>query len=160
MPHSLQQPHEIPEDARDNAMGSYLMMFAAGAVGLPLPIINLLASGIYLYLNARKHPFVYFHSLQSMLSQTFVSLFNIGLFAWLIQLVFFGRSVDRQQLYAYIALVVLLNLIYFVVSIIGAVRARKGLMYYMPFFGPLAYYWVYVRDTGAESRPLVNHTPF
>ena len=45
--HPLQQPDEIPEREKEDAMGAYLMMFAAVAIGLPLPIINLIASIIY-----------------------------------------------------------------------------------------------------------------
>ncbi|MCH8319303.1 MAG: hypothetical protein IIA88_12580, partial [Bacteroidetes bacterium] len=37
------QPDEIPTREKEDAMGAYLMMFAAIAAGLPLPIINLIA---------------------------------------------------------------------------------------------------------------------
>jgi len=37
----LQQPEDISEREKEDAMGSYLMMFAAVAIGLPLPIINI-----------------------------------------------------------------------------------------------------------------------
>jgi hypothetical protein len=35
------------------------------------------------------------------------------------------------------------NLVYFIFSLVGAVRARKGLFYYFLFFGKLAYHQVY-----------------
>ena len=65
----LPQPEEIPEREKEDAMGAYLMMFAAVAIGLPLPIINLIASFIYYYINRKKSRFIHFHSLQSLLSQ-------------------------------------------------------------------------------------------
>jgi len=40
---ALPQPHEIPKRDREDAMGAYLMMFAAWGAGLPLPLLNLLA---------------------------------------------------------------------------------------------------------------------
>jgi len=50
-------------------MGAYLMMFATLAVGLPLPLINLVAAFIYLYINRKTSRFVHFHALQSLYSQ-------------------------------------------------------------------------------------------
>ncbi|MEX2597058.1 MAG: hypothetical protein WEC59_09050, partial [Salibacteraceae bacterium] len=61
----LPQPDEIPDHEREDAMGAYLMMFAAVASALPLPVINLIAAIIYYYVNRRKSRFVHFHSLQS-----------------------------------------------------------------------------------------------
>ena len=45
------QPEEIPTRVREDAMGAYLMMFGALAAGLPLPIINLLAAVIYIFMH-------------------------------------------------------------------------------------------------------------
>ena len=45
---ALPQPHEIPKRDREDAMGAYLMMFAAWGAGLPLPLLNLLAAIIYI----------------------------------------------------------------------------------------------------------------
>jgi hypothetical protein len=52
--HPVPQPEELSNKEKDDAMGGYLMMFAALAVGLPLPIINLIASIIYYYTNKKK----------------------------------------------------------------------------------------------------------
>ena len=49
--HPVPQPDDIPVREREDAMGGYLMMFAALAAGLPLPIINLIAAIIYFYIN-------------------------------------------------------------------------------------------------------------
>ena len=64
----LPQPEEIAEREKVDAMGAYLMMFAAVAVGLPLPIINLIAAVVYYFVNRKKSRFIHFHCLQSLLS--------------------------------------------------------------------------------------------
>ena len=47
----LEQPDELSTRQKEDAMGAYLMMFAALGAGLPLPIINLIAAVIYYYIN-------------------------------------------------------------------------------------------------------------
>src|SRR6267154_5926913 len=78
----LPQPEEIPEREKEDAMGAYLMMFAAVAIGLPLPINNLIASVIYYYINRKKSRFIHFHSLQALLSQIPTTLINWGVVIW------------------------------------------------------------------------------
>jgi len=65
----LPQPDELSEREKDDAMGAYLMMFATWVVGLPLPVLNLIAAVIYFYVNKKSSRFVAFHALQSLLSQ-------------------------------------------------------------------------------------------
>ncbi len=66
--HPIPQPDQVKPSDREDGMGAYLMMFAALAAGLPLPIINVIASLIYYFVNRKKSPFVHFHCLQSFLS--------------------------------------------------------------------------------------------
>jgi|TARA_B110000879_G_scaffold48203_1_gene67938 hypothetical protein len=47
----LPQPHELSEREKEDATGAYLIMFAALATSLPLPIINLIAATVYYYVN-------------------------------------------------------------------------------------------------------------
>lgn len=140
--HPIPQPADIPEREKEDAMGAYFMMFASVAIGLPLPILNLLASFIYYYLNKSKGLYVKFHTLQALLSQLPVSLLNsVGVF-WLIRI--FVLDMDFSNYFAgFMALIVVSNLTYLVFSIIGAVKARKGNFYYFWFFGPLSYQMVY-----------------
>ena len=72
----LPQPEDMETREKEDAMGAYLMMFASIGAGLPLPIINLIASIIYFILNKSKSRFVKFHSHQSLLSQIPTSLMN------------------------------------------------------------------------------------
>ncbi len=123
-------------------MGAYLMMFATAALGLPLPILNLVAAIIYYFVNREKGRFVQFHMLQSLYSQIPVTLLNSGLVAWTI--VNFARDFDFTSIYwGYLIMTGVADLVYFIFSIVGAVKARKGLFYYFIFFGKMAYHQVY-----------------
>ena len=132
------QPDEIPLREREDAMGAYLMMFAAVAVALPLPVINLIAAIVYYFVNRRKSDFIHFHSLQSLLSQFPTTLLNWGLLYWSLQIWLFGNCTICIEFWAYIGLVVFANIVYFVFSLIAAIKAYRGEMYY--FFG-IGSYW-------------------
>ncbi|WP_462250298.1 DUF4870 domain-containing protein [Ekhidna sp.] len=136
--HPIPQPDELTDREKDDAMGSYLMMFASVAVGLPLPIINLIAAVVYYFTNRSKGLFVHFHSLQSLISQLPTTIINaIGVF-WGIRIYFFGWEFS-DNFKGYIIMALIFNISYFIFSIIGAVKARKGRMYYFLFFGRLSY---------------------
>lgn len=159
----LPQPGEIPVREREDAMGAYLMMFAAIGAGLPLPIINLIAAIIYYYLNKSKSRFVHFHALQSLLSQAPTTLMNAALIFWTLNRLFYQDCGFRSCPYwdeyvGYIGVAVIANILYFVFSIIAAVRARQGRMYYLVFFGKLSYHHVFrVREN--ENQSGVMNTP-
>ena len=56
-------------------------------------------------------------------------------------------------------MVIIANLLYFIFSIIAAVKARKGQFYYFIFFGKLAYQKVYAIKDTAEEIKIVNKPP-
>ena len=62
--HPIPQPEEISTREKEDAMGSYLMMFAAIGAGLPLPMLNIIATFIDYFLHKSKGRFVRFHVLQ------------------------------------------------------------------------------------------------
>ncbi|NBC82937.1 MAG: DUF4870 domain-containing protein [Bacteroidetes bacterium] len=155
--HSLPQPNEVSLREREDAMGAYLMMFAALAAGLPLPIINLIAAIVYLYVNKSKSRFVYYHSLHSLYAQIPVTLFNAGLVIWGIRL-FFTDLAITDNFKGYVGVVIVANLVYFIFSIIAAVKARKGLMYYFVLFGKIAYQQAYMVKNEDTQAP-VNRPP-
>ena len=158
----ITQPEDIPIREREDAMGAYLMMFGALAAGLPLPIINLIAAVIYYYLNRNKSRFVKFHTLQSLYSQFPTTLMNAGLIFWTVRMFVFAPDnsaldsaspfSENNAYWAYLWMVVLANLLYIIFSIIGAVRARKGHMYYFVFFGKLAYHRAFLRRPEDEMN--------
>ena len=156
----LKQPDEISVREKEDAMGAYLMMFASVAAGLPLPIINLIAAVIYFYINKSKSNFVYFHSLQSLYSQFPTSIINAGLVFWSVR-IFIFKDWDMTDMYrGYIAMAIVANLIYFIFSLVAAVRARKGRMYYFLFFGKIAYHYAYmVREENLSGGNQVNKPP-
>ena len=156
--HPIPQPDEIETRVKEDAMGAYFMMFATSAIGIPLPILNLVAAIIYYYVNRSKGKFVQFHTLQSLWSQIPVTLLNSGLVAWTI--VNLVRDLGFSSYYwGYLVMVGIANLVYFIFSIIGAVKARKGVFYYFLFFGKIAYHQVYrIRPERFESAP-VNRPP-
>ena len=157
----LPQPEEIPTREREDAMGAYLMMFASLAAGLPLPIINLIASIIYYYINKSKSKFVHFHALQSLYSQIPTSLINAGLVFWTIRIVIVNDVSMSQTYKGYIVMAIIANLIYFIFSIIASIKARKGNFYYFILFGKLAYHHVYVirSELDTSGKILQNKPP-
>lgn len=154
--YQIQQPEDLPAREREDAMGAYFMMFASLAAGLPLPIINLIAAIIYYHVNKHKSRFVRFHSLQSLLSQLPVSLLNAGLVVWAISFFKYDFNFDNTFL-AYLIVVLMANLLYLGFSIVAAIKARKGLMYYFIFFGKLSYEIVY--KIKEEEEQIYRNNP-
>ena len=156
--HPLPQPGDIEIREREDAMGAYFMMFATAAMGLPLPILNLVAAIVYYYVNRDKGRFVQFHTLQSLYSQVPVTLLNSGLVAWTI--VNLVKDFNFSNLYwGYLIMTGVADLVYFIFSLVGAVRARKGLFYYFIFFGKVAYHQVYRIRPQLQSAGPVNRPP-
>jgi uncharacterized membrane protein len=158
----IQQPNEIAEREKEDAMGAYLMMFAAVAVGLPLPIINLIAAIIYYLINRKKSRFIHFHSLQALLSQIPTTLINWGGVIWAANIFFRDSWVVTDEFWAYVIFAGLATVLYFILSLIAAYKARQGKMYYFLFFGKLAYeaaYKVRPENNPADAEPI-NKPPF
>jgi uncharacterized membrane protein len=135
----LPQPDEITKRDKDDAMGAYLMMFAAMGAGLPLPLINLLAAVIYYYINKKKSRYVAFHAYQSLITQIPISVLNAGLLFWLLRILLMTSPVFNSSFFIYLSFAGLWNLIYMVLSIVASVKARRGHLYYMLLFGPIAF---------------------
>ncbi len=155
------QPEEVSQRERDDAMGSYLMMFASWAVGLPLPMINVVASIIYYFANRNKGPYVRFHALQSLYSQVLIGLVNSASIVWIIIMVI-NETFDAKYFIPFIIMAVIANILYITFSIIAAVYARKGRFFYFFFFGRLSYMQAYSAtnplNTGEEAS-YTNRPP-
>jgi hypothetical protein len=146
--HALPQPDEISERDREDAMGAYLMMFAAVAVSLPLPIINLVAAIIYYYVNRTKSRYIHCH--QSLISQIPTTLLNWGLLFYAIKIWLLKDWQFDEYFVTYMGLVITTNIVYTVFSLIAAINARKGKMYYFIFFGKSSYNAVFNRSVELE----------
>jgi uncharacterized membrane protein len=155
----LPQPEEISIREKEDAMGAYLMMFAAMGAGLPLPIINLIAAIIYYYINKSNSRFVRFHSFQSLISQVPTTLMNAFCIFWGLRIVFSDTWFLTNNFKGYVAMVIVANLIYLVAGIVGAVKARKGRFYYFIFFGKIAYQKVYAIREEKETVKVLNTPP-
>lgn len=169
--HPVEQPDDISPKERDDAMGSYLMMFGALAAGLPLPILNLIAAFIYYKINGKKSRFIRFHCLQSLLSQLPTSLLNAGLLFWTFRILFNHENLEQGDVFegfanqtdlywGYLWTVVVANMLYIIFSIVGALRARKGRFYYFIFFGRLSYHLAYrISDNDPVNQTYENKPP-
>ena len=137
------------------------MMFAAVAIGLPLPIINLIASLIYYFLNRKKSRFIHFHSLQALLSNIPTTLINWVAVIWGVTIFFREDWFVTPEFWAYLVFAGACTILYFIISIIAAYSARHGKMYYLLFFGKIAYEVAYrVGPTDVQSNEPVNKPPF
>lgn len=153
----IPQPSELTDREKEDATGAYLMMFATTAIGLPLPVVNIIAAVVYYIVNRSKGLFVKFHTLQSMYSQIPVSLINSYGVIWAI--VNFVKDKPFTNIFwGFVITAGVINIVYFTFSIIGAVRAHQGRFYYFIFFGRLSYIQAFrkVERTDAE---IVNKPP-
>lgn len=157
----LPQPSEIPYKEKEKALAAYLMMFATAALGLPFPLLNLVASVIYYYFIKESSRFVRFHSLQSLISQIPISILNGILVIWTIRIFLkFEVLGDFNEIYwGYLISLVLFNIIYIVFSLIAAFKAYNGRMYYFMFFGRIAYKEAFEKDFDAKKPSVVNKPP-
>lgn len=159
--HPLPQPEEIPEREKEDAMGAYLMMFAAVAIGLPLPVINLIASIIYYFINKKKSRFIHFHSLQALLSNIPTTLINWGAVIWAVTIFLKEDWHVTEEFWAYVIFAGVSTFLYFIVSLIAAYKARHGKMYYFLLFGKIAYQAAYrVKPEVHQSAEPINKPPF
>lgn len=157
-PLCLPQPDEISEREKDDAMGAYFMMFAAWGIGLPLPLLNLVAALIYFFVNKKTSRFVAFHSYQSLLSQVPVSLLNAAAVAWLAAILIRDLGF-AAPFFVYLIFAALVNLLYIVFSVVALMKARRGQFYYMPLFGRLAFARYYGPNAVDLTRPLEPNRP-
>ena len=157
--HLLPQPHELSEQEKEDAMGAYLMMFAAIGAGLPLPVINIIAAVVYYYLNKGKSRFVRFHCHQALFSQLPTSLMNAGALFWGVR-IFFSDEWHFNNVYTgYLGTVVVFNIVYFVWGIMAAIQARKGRTYYISFFGRWSYQRAFAIKPERAVKQAVNMPP-
>lgn len=131
----------------EQAGNSYLMAIVAIIMGLPLPILNLIAAGGY-YLAYRKAAyFVRWHCIQSAIGQAVLIPFNSIAVAWTLGLfmrftsftiedidneaqvasqTFHGFSEAGAAYWLYIIFIVVLNITEFIVVISTASKVKDG----------------------------------
>lgn len=159
--HPVPQPDDIPLKDKEDAMGAYLMMFAAIGAGLPLPLINLLASIIYYNIFKKSSLFVRFHCHQALYSQLPLTLMNGVATFWGLRVIISDDWHFTDALKGYLIMLLIANIVYIIFGIMSAVKARNGKMYYYWIFGKLSYHAVFkINDTStSETNKPVNTPP-
>lgn len=115
-----------PSDSeREKAANSYLMSLMAAMVGLPLPIVNMLATVVFYLANRKRSYYVRWHCMQALISQIPLYVINTVLFWWTIRLLL-GYDSLTSFYFAYLFTVVLFNMIDYIATIYSAVKVRKG----------------------------------
>ncbi|RYD56224.1 MAG: DUF4870 domain-containing protein [Sphingobacteriales bacterium] len=128
--------YQPTESEREKASNGYLMSLVANIVGLPIPIINLLATLIFFLANRRSGLFVKWHCTQALLSQLTICIINSVAFTWTMN-VLFSNAVVSNNYIAYVITILIFNLAEFIMNIKAAIDVRKGKHIEFWFWGPL-----------------------
>lgn len=129
-------PYKPTDSEREKASNSYVMSLIAIMVGMPMPIVNLLATWIFYMGNRKGGYFTRWHCTQAMLSQLTIFFVNAAAAGWTIY-IFFGSGELSNYYIAYLITAFLINLTEFAMTIYTAVRTRKGVHVEWWFWGPL-----------------------
>ena len=115
----------VADDEAESASNSYLLSLVLLVGGAPLPILNLLASVIFLFGARRSAPFVRWHATQALVGQLAVIPVNT-VFLWMTLSILFGNR-EFDNFYVGWGLAMLaLNAAELIASIYAAVRVRRG----------------------------------
>lgn len=114
------------EHEAEKASNSYLMSLIAIIGGLPLPIINLIATFIFYMANRKGTFFVRWHCTQALLSQISMLIINSFGFWWTISILFTSENISNKYI-AYLITVLIFNITEFVATIYTAIQTRKGI---------------------------------
>jgi len=128
--------YEPGEHEAETASNSYLMSLIAIIVGLPLPIINLIATLIFYLSNRKSTYFVRWHCTQALLSQLSMLFINSYGFCWSISIIFTKETITNNYI-AYLIAAIIFNLTELIVTIYTAIKTRKGIHVEWWFYGPL-----------------------
>jgi O-antigen/teichoic acid export membrane protein len=127
----------VPDEYEsEKASNSYLMSLVAVIVGLPLPVVNLIATAMFYAGNRNKPYFVRWHCTQALSAQAITLVMNAAGVYWTLAIVFGSLAVTNPYI-AYVITIVLFNLLEFIATIYAAVRTRKGMHVEWWLFGPL-----------------------
>lgn len=128
-------PHEFEAEKASN---SYLMSVIAVMIGLPMPVINLIATVIFFLANKRATYFVRWHCMQALLSQGFTFPMNVAGVYWTLSILFGSNTISNNYI-AYIITIIVFNVAEFIATVYAAVQTRKGNHVEWWLFGPLTH---------------------
>ena len=124
------------EHEAEKASNSYLMSLIALIAGLPLPIINLIATFIFYIGNRKGTYFVRWHCTQALLSQFSMLFTNSFGFWWTISIILSEEEITNKYI-AYLFTALIFNLTEFIATIYTAIQTRKGIHVEWWFYGNL-----------------------
>ncbi|MDP2207254.1 MAG: DUF4870 domain-containing protein [Bacteroidota bacterium] len=131
--------YEPAEHEAEKASNSYLMSLIAIIAGLPLPIINLIATLIFYLSNRKGTFFVRWHCMQALLSQfSFLPINSYG-FWWTMSIIFGPESVSNN-FFSYIIAILIFNILESIATIYTAIKTRKGIHVEWWFYGSLTHF--------------------
>ena len=128
--------YEPGEHEAETASSSYLMSLIAIIAGLPLPIVNLIASLFFFSGNRKSTYFVRWHCTQALLSQLSMLFINSYGFWWTVSIIFKDGTMSSNYI-AYIIAAIIFNLTEFIATIYTAIQTRKGIHVEWWFYGTL-----------------------
>ena len=128
--------YEPGEHEAEKASNSYLMSLIAIIAGLPIPIINLIATLGYYIGNRKGTYFVRWHCTQALVSQFSLIAMNSYGFWWTMYIIF-GSEVVTNNYISYIIAILIFNIIEFVATIYTAIQTRKGIHIQWWFYSDL-----------------------
>ena len=124
------------EHEAEAASSSYLMSLIAIIAGLPLPIVNLIATFLFYLGNRRSTFFVRWHCTQALLSQLSLFLINSTGFWWSMSILFRDDTITNSYI-AYLLSAFIFNIVELIITIYTAIQTRKGIHVEWWFYGSL-----------------------
>lgn len=118
--------YQPDEQETEKASNSYLMSLIAIIAGLPLPIINLIATFAFYLGNRKGTYFVRWHCTQALLSQMTVFITNSFGFWWTISILFSDEMITNKYI-AYLITIFIFNALEFIITIYTAIQTRNGI---------------------------------
>lgn len=128
--------YQPTEHENEKASNSYLMSLVAVIAGLPLPIINLLATFFFYLANRKSTYFVRWHCTQALLSQIVLLFANSYSFWWTVSIIFTDEKATNNY-FAYLFTVIVFNVLEIISTIYCAMQTRKGKHVEVFFLGNL-----------------------
>lgn len=147
--------NQIHLEDQEKASNAYLMSLIAVVIGLPMPIINLVATGIFYLLSRKGSPFVKWHTTQALVSQIPLFVMNNILFWWTVRILLFGVPLNSIYI-AYFILVNIYNIADFYATAISAIKARQGITYRWFMYGVLTDLIMKSKESGFEERHMLT----
>lgn len=136
MKNELTFAYEPGEHEAEKASNSYLMSLIALMAGLPLPIVNLIATFFFYIGNRKGTYFVRWHCTQALLSQVSLLFINSYAFWWTLSILFSSETISSNYI-AYLITALLFNIAEFIATVYTAIQTRKGVHVEWWFYGSL-----------------------